>query len=128
MTVSEMLADKYRTAAIEDAARQLQALTDAILALGDRLDGRLADVADAVTDVRTQVGELGDTAQASRRWWWRRSAAPSALAPADMALIRQALADAASWCHVDECSAAVENERLAFSYLALRERLGGGAS
>jgi hypothetical protein len=45
-----------------------------------------------------------------------------------MTLVRQALADAAAWCRLDECSAGAENERLAFSYLALRERLGGGAS
>ena len=137
MTVSETFgagraadADKYLTAAVEavklrpsstsyngiqyqpdrkedDPIRQLLALAgvgQAILALGDRL----ADVADAVTGVQTQVGVLCDAAEPprQRRWWGRgRSAARPALAPTDMALIRQALADAASWCRVDECSA-----------------------
>lgn len=45
-----------------------------------------------------------------------------------MTLVRQALADAAAWCRIDECSAGADNERLAHAYLALRERLGGGAS
>lgn len=115
----------------EDPVRTLLALAgigQALLALGDTLDDRLADVADAVTGVQDQVAELADAARPARRWWGRgRGAARPALAAADMTLIRQALADAASWCRIDECSAGAENERLAFSYLALRARLGGGA-
>jgi hypothetical protein len=101
----------------------------ALLALGDTLDDRLADVADAVTGVQDQVGELRDWARPARPWWRRRgrSAARPAIKAADMVLIRQALADAAAWCRIDECSAGADNERLAHAYLALRERLGGAA-
>jgi hypothetical protein len=143
MTVSETFrasradeADEYLTRAAEyasngDQLRQVTAMVgigQAVLALGETLDGRLADVADAVTDVRTQVAELADAVQAPRRGWWRRGAARPALTAADMTMIRRALADAAAWCRIDECSAGADNERLAFSYLALRERLEGGQS
>jgi hypothetical protein len=116
----------------EDPVRILLALAgigQALLALGSTLDDRLADVADAVTGVQDQVGELAAAARPARRWWGRgRGAARPAIEAADMALVRRALADAAAWCRIDECSAGVENERLAHAYLALRERLGGGAS
>jgi hypothetical protein len=121
----------------EDPIRQLLAMAgigQALLALGDVLDDRLADIADAVTGVQDQVGELADAARPARRRWrgrGRGGAARPAIEAADRAVVRQALADAAEWRRRESESgagkAAVMDERLAHAYLALRERLGGAA-
>jgi hypothetical protein len=120
----------------EDPVRTLLALAgigQALLALGDVLDDRLADVADAITGVQDQVAGLADAARPARRWWGRgRGAARPSIEVADKAVVRQALADAAEWRRRESDDAgagkaAVMDERLAHAYLALRERLGGAA-
>jgi hypothetical protein len=132
-------ADRYLARASSEhnaySLRQILALAGvghALLALGEKLDGGLADVADAVTGVQQQVGVLCDHApgQDRRPWFGRRHRRDAGrLAAADMAVIRQALADAAEWRRCENGAGTdVADERLAFGYLTLRERLGGGAS
>jgi hypothetical protein len=121
----------------EDPVRTLLALAgigQALLALGDVLDDRLADVADTITGVQDHVAELAEAARPARRWWRGRGrgAARPAIEAADRAVVRQALADAAEWRRRESESgaagkAAVMDERMAHAYLALRERLGGAA-
>jgi hypothetical protein len=119
----------------EDPVRTLLALAgigQALLALGDVLDDRLADVADTITGVQAHVAELAEAARPARRWWRRgRGGARPAIEAADRAVVRQALADAADWrrreSEADTGEAAVTDERMAHAYLALRERLAGAA-
>jgi hypothetical protein len=123
----------------EDPVRTLLALAgigQALLALGDVLDDRLADVADTITGVQDHVADLAEAARPARRWWQGRgggAARPArpAIEAADRAVVRQALADAAEWRRREGESgagkAAVMDERMAHAYLALRERLGGAA-
>jgi hypothetical protein len=120
----------------DDPQRQLLALAgigQALLALGDVLDDRLADVADTITGVQDHVADLAEAARPTRRWWRGRGrgAARPVIEAADRAVVRQALADAAEWRRREGESgagkAAVMDERMAHAYLALRERLGGAA-
>lgn len=120
----------------EDPVRTLLALAgigQALLALGDVLDDRLADVADTITGVQDHVADLAEAARPARRWWRGRGrgAARPAIEAADRAVVRQALADAAEWRRRESepgaGKAAVMDERMAHAYLALRERLGGAA-
>jgi hypothetical protein len=132
-------ADMYLTNAANEHSdyvrRQSLALIgvgQALLALGEKLDGGLADVADAVTGVQGQVGVLWDHAldQGRRPWFGRRACRGAArLTAADVAVVRQAPADAAEWRGRENgADAGVADERLASGYLMLREQLGGGVS
>jgi len=130
-------ADKFLSSAssVYDQASQNLALVaagHALLALSETLDVRLAEIADAVAGVQDQVAGLRTPAQPTcRRRWWQRPVAVLTIEAADLALIRQALSDAADWrqCGTEDgtVEAVVDSERLAHRYMALRERLGGAA-
>jgi hypothetical protein len=132
----------------EDPVRRVLALAgigQALLAVRDTLDERLADVADAVTCAGSQVSEAVDPSHArGRRWlrwpWHRRPrpalAGPSAAIAAGAVVLSadeadtvwQALADAAAWRATqddDPAAGPARHAAIAAEYAALRLRLGG---